>query len=213
MTADIAHDLRNPLTVLSGYLESLHDGKLQPTPERFATMQAEVAHLQHLVEDLRTLSLADSGELKLFLEPTPVADLLNHVAESYRHQAGQNQIELYVEIESDLPNVEIDPARMEQVLGNLLSNALRYTPEGGKVCLSARQADGRLLVSVIDSGRGIPSDILPYIFERSYRGDSSRSGNESGLGLAIAKSIVEMHGGKIEVESTAGFGSRFKISL
>lgn len=212
MTADIAHDLRNPLTVLSGYLESLQDGKLKPTPERFAVMQAEVTHLQHLVEDLRLLSLADSGELKLHPEPTSISELLKRVAEAYRHQAEQSQIGLHVEAELNLPEVSLDPARMEQVLGNLVSNALRYTPQGGKIQLSAKRESGSLSVSVSDNGSGIPADILPYIFERSYRGDESRSGNESGLGLAIAKSIVELHKGRISVESTES-GSRFSIFL
>lgn len=204
MTADIAHDLRNPLTVLSGYLESLQDGKLKPTPERFAVMQAEVNHLQRLVEDLRILSLADAGELKLHLEPTSIPELLNRVAYSYRHQAEQSQIELQVEAEPNLPEVNLDPARMEQVLGNLVSNALRYTPQDGKIRLTANQLNGSLTVSVEDNGSGIPADILPHIFERSFRGDESRSGNESGLGLAIAKSIMELHGGKIWVESHPG---------
>ena len=212
MTADIAHDLRNPLTVLSGYLESLQDGKLKPTPERFAVMQAEVTHLQHLVEDLRTLSLADAGELKLHLEPTSIPELLERVAEAYRHQAEQQQIHLKVEIEPNLPEVDLDPARMEQVLGNLVSNALRYTAADGEIRLEAKQLNGSLSVSVIDNGSGIPAEILPHIFERSYRGDESRSGNESGLGLAIAKSIVEYHGGNIRAESNK-VGSTFHITI
>ena len=212
MTADIAHDLRNPLTVLSGYLESLQDGKLKPTPERFAVMQAEVTHLQHLVEDLRTLSLADAGELKLHLEPTSIPELLERVAEAYRHQAEQQQIHLKVEIEPNLSEINLDPARMEQVLGNLVSNALRYTAADGEIRLEAKQLNGSLSVSVIDNGSGIPAEILPHIFERSYRGDESRSGNESGLGLAIAKSIVEYHGGNIRAESNK-VGSAFHITI
>lgn len=212
MTADIAHDLRNPLTVLSGYLESLQDGKLKPTPERFAVMQAEVTHLQRLVEDLRTLSLADAGELKLHLEPTSIPELLERVAQAYRHQAEQQQIDLRVEIEPNLPEINLDPTRMEQVLGNLVSNALRYTPQGGEIRLEGKQFNGSLSVSVIDNGSGIPAEILPHIFERSYRGDESRSGNESGLGLAIAKSIVELHGGNICAESNK-VGSAFHITI
>lgn len=212
MTADIAHDLRNPLTVINGYLESLQDGKLKPTPERFAVMQSEVQHLQRLVEDLRILSLADAGELKLHLEPTLISDLLNRVAEAYRHQAEQNQIEIKVDAEPNLTEINLDPARMEQVLGNLVSNALRYTSQGGEIRLEAKQLNGSLSVSVSDNGSGIPADILPYIFERSFRGDASRSGSESGLGLAIAKSIVELHGGIIRTESDEN-GTQFIIKL
>jgi signal transduction histidine kinase len=213
MTADIAHDLRNPLTVIGGYLESLKDGKLKPTSERFEVMQSEVRHLQRLVDDLRTISLADAGELKLRLEPTLISDLLNRVAKAYRHQAEQNQIEIKVEVEPNLPEINLDPARMEQVLGNLVSNALRYTPEGGEISLLANQFEGGLVLAIKDSGSGILPEVLPYIFERSYRGDPSRSGNESGLGLAIVKSIVELHGGNIRVENNPERGACFKIEL
>lgn len=212
MTADIAHDLRNPLTVIGGYLESLQDGKLQPTPERFETMRAEVQHLQRLVEDLRTLSLADAGELALQRQPVAPLDLLQHVTTAYQHQAEGAGIHLVVEADPDLQEVSLDPERMGQVLGNLVSNALRYTPEGGEIRLGAKQAEGRLVLSVRDNGSGISTEILPHIFERSYRGDSSRSGNESGLGLAIARSIVEAHGGQIEARSE-GVGSEFLIRL
>jgi signal transduction histidine kinase len=221
MTADIAHDLRNPLTVIGGYLESLQDGKLKPTLERFQVMQSEVQHLQRLVEDLRTLSLADSGELKLYLQPIAPAELLDRVAAAYRHQAEQQQISLKVEIQDNLPEINLDSERMEQVLGNLVSNALRYTPEGGEISLSVNQpfdgaqvqVEGCMVLSVKDNGSGIPPEILPHIFERSYRRDSSRSGSESGLGLAIAKSIVELHGGGIRAESDSENGTRFLIVL
>ncbi|MBI4730728.1 MAG: HAMP domain-containing protein [Chloroflexi bacterium] len=213
MTADIAHDLRNPLTVIGGYLESLQDGKLKPTQERFTTIQAEVQHLQHLVEDLRILSLADSGELALHPRLILSGDLLHRVAASYRHQADKQGLTLWIDVEPNLQEVHLDSERMEQVLGNLVSNALRYTPEGGEIRLIARHATGQVTFIVQDNGRGIGPEILPHIFERSFRGDPSRSGNESGLGLAIAKSIVELHGGKIQVDSKPGEGSRFLITI
>jgi signal transduction histidine kinase len=213
MTADIAHDLRNPLTVLGGYLESLQDGKLTPTPERITIMQAEVQQLQRLVEDLRTLSLADAGELTLRCQSVAPGDLLGQVATAYNNQAEGQGIHLLIEVEPALKEIQIDPERMEQVLGNLVSNALRYTPEGGEIHLSAKQDGSSLFISIQDNGSGIPPQILPYIFERSYRGDPSRSGNESGLGLAIVKSIVELHGGRIQVESRLGEGSHFLIKL
>jgi two-component system, OmpR family, sensor histidine kinase BaeS len=213
MTADIAHDLRNPLTVIGGYLESLQEGKLQPTPEQFAVMQSEVQQLQRLVEDLRTLSLADSGELKLHLAPIKPAELLRRVLKAYCNQAEQRMIKIKIEAEPNLRVIELDPERMEQVLGNLVSNALRFTSKGGEIFLTAKQIEENLTLSVQDNGSGIPPEILPHIFERSFRGDSSRSGDESGLGLAIARSIVELHGGSIQVESRPGEGSRFIITI
>jgi signal transduction histidine kinase len=214
MTADIAHDLRNPLTVVGGYIESLRDGVLKPSPERFATMAAEVEHLKHLVEDLRTLSLADAGELVIHCQPVPPRELMERLAKAYQPQAAQQKINLRLEAGTDLPQIRIDPERMEQVLGNLVANALRYTPAGGQIRLTAAEEQGGIVLSVQDNGSGILPDVLPHIFERSYRGDPSRSGDESGLGLAIARSIVELHGGRITAQSAgAGLGSRFSIML
>jgi signal transduction histidine kinase len=214
MTADIAHDLRTPLTVIGGYVESMRDGVLKPTPERLDTIQAEVLHLQHLVEDLRTLSLVDSGELNIQRSSTPPGELLAHIANIYRHQAEQQKVDLRVEAKADLPEINVDPARMEQVLRNLVSNALRYTPEGGEIVLSARQDSDRLLLLVRDTGAGIMPEVLIHIFERFYRGDAARGGEESGLGLAIAKSIIELHGAIIAARSNGkDKGSEFEISF
>ena len=213
MTADIAHDLRNPLTVIGGYLESLQDGKLKPTPERFATMQAEVQHLQHLVEDLRTLSLAEAGELRLKIQSFAPGELLERARAAYHHQAEARGIRLEIEIQPELNEVLLDPERMGQVLENLVSNALRYTPEGGEIRLKGSRVAGSMILEVQDNGAGISPEILPFIFERSYRGDPSRSENQSGLGLAIAKSIVELHGGVISAESRPGNGSCFSIRI
>jgi signal transduction histidine kinase len=213
MTADIAHDLRNPLTVIGGYLESLKDGKLAATPERFETMQGEVRHLQNLVEDLRTLSLADAGDLVLHFQAVSPRELLQRTAAAYAHQAQQQDVHIRVDAEVDLPDVKLDPERMEQVLGNLVGNALRYTAAGGQISLAARREQGNLLLRVTDNGSGIAEADLPYIFERSYRGDESRSGTESGLGLAIARSIVELHGGSIRAQSGIGEGTQFAIVL
>jgi len=213
MTADIAHDLRNPLTVIGGYLESLLDGKLSPTKERYETMQVEVRHLQHLVDDLRTLSLTDAGELSLYRQPVSLQDLLENALLAYRLQAEQQGITIISEIEPGLPEVLLDRERMEQVLGNLISNALRYTAVDGEIRLMARQAEGRLVLVVRDNGAGIPANVLPYVFDRFYRGDPSRTGSESGLGLAISRSIVEMHGGTIRVDSQPGQGCQFTIDI
>lgn len=214
MTADIAHDLRTPLTVMAGYLEALRDGVLQPSPERFETLHLEAQHLRRLVEDLRTLSLADAGELTLNCELASPASVLEQAAAAYQHQAEQQGIDLRVDAAPVLPHVSVDPDRMAQVLGNLVSNALRHTPAEGRICLGGAHQDRRVLLTVQDTGTGILPDELPHVFDRFYRGDEARGdGGESGLGLAIAKSLVELHGGTISVESLPAQGTTFTITL
>lgn len=214
MTADIAHDLRSPLTVIGGYVESMRDGVLKPTPERLDTIHSEVQHLQRLVEDLRTLSQADAGELTLNREPLAPLALLNRMINSYDHLAAQNQITLRLQAEPGLPELSLDPDRMAQVFGNLITNSLRYTSPGGEILLMAGMEDTRLAFAVQDNGQGIAADSLPYIFDRFYRADPARAqGAESGLGLAIARSIVEAHGGTISAESTLGQGTKVKLAF
>ncbi len=214
MTADIAHDLRTPLAIVSGYIESLRDGVLQATPSRLEAMYQETQHLQRLVEDLRTLSLADAGELKLNRQSVAPQALLEQLAESYRHEAEQKAVVVQVQAEPELPALSADPGRMLQVLGNLVSNALRYTPAGGRIVLSARARGHGVLLAVQDNGTGITPEDLPHIFDRFYRGDKSRQEQgESGLGLAIARSLVELHGGTITAESRVGEGAIFMVTL
>jgi two-component system sensor histidine kinase BaeS len=215
MTADIAHDLRTPLTVLAGYLESLRDGVLKPTRERFDVMHQEAQHLQHLVDDLRTLSLADAGELSLNRQLIPPQDLLERLATAYEHTSRQKNLTLQVQAAPDLPEIQVDVDRMVQVLENLVSNAMRYTPAGGTITLSAKRDQESVLLKVTDTGAGILPQNLPHIFDRFYRADQARqqAEGESGLGLAIAKSIVEAHGGKISAESKPGRGSTFMVAL
>ncbi len=222
MTADIAHDLRTPLSVILGYMEALSEGKLEPSPQTFDIMYAKGRHLQHLIDDLRILALADAGELTLTRRPISPAWLLEHTALTHMMQAEEKGISLRVEEpaaeESSLVNV--DPERMGQVLSNLVSNALRYTPAGGKIVLAQRQNGQKTMMSVADSGAGIDPEDLPHIFDRFYRSDKARSqgsagrqSSESGLGLAIARSIVEAHGGSLTVDSTLGEGACFTITL
>jgi signal transduction histidine kinase len=220
MTADIAHDLRTPLSVIKGYCEGLRDGVLKPTPNTFQTMYQEAEHLSLLVEDLRTLSLADAGELKLTRQRVSPRELLERTAAAHQLRAQEHQVALQVNAEASLPEVNVDPERMAQVLNNLVSNALRYTPAGGQITLAAMEMaatknDNHVHLTVQDTGAGIAPDDLPRIFDRFYRGDASRGQQtgESGLGLAIAKSIVELHGGTITAANALGAGTTFTIVL
>lgn len=215
MTADIAHELRNPLTVMGGYLDAMRAGDLPPTPTRLEAVYEEVQHLERLVDDLRTLSLADAGALSLNRQPLAPADLLKYVAARYEQQAAQKKITLSVQAAGDLPKINADEARMVQVFSNLVSNALRHTPAEGRVRLSANATREGIRFAVADTGEGIRPEDLPRVFERFYRADQSRhAGNgELGLGLAIAKAFAQAHGGKIGVESTPGAGTTFVVDL
>jgi signal transduction histidine kinase len=217
MTADVAHDLRTPLTVLMGYTEPLQEGKLKGTPELYAVMHDEVLHLKHLIEDLRTLSLADAGELRLYRRPVDTKALLERTGLAFMALAEQKGVRLHVEAADNLPLLNVDVERTTQLLKNLVSNALRHTPAGGEIVLSAEfdAAAHRIHLAVQDTGVGIAPDALPHIFDRFYRADKSRerTEGESGLGLAIAKSIVRAHGGTIKAESAPEEGTTFTISL
>ena len=190
----------------------LRDGVLPPSAERYEVMYSEVRHLTHLVEDLRTLSLADAGELSMQPQAVQPRLLLEQTAAAFQHQAAQQQVRLRMEVEEPLPEIWADPARMEQVLDNLVSNALHHTPAEGEIVLSARAAEGGVELRVRDSGAGMDAQTLPQIFERFYRADSARQNSASGLGLAITKSLVELHGGRIGAESPGlGQGSTFMV--
>jgi signal transduction histidine kinase len=215
MTADIAHDLRTPLTVISGYLEALRDESLRPTPARFAAMHDETQVLMHLVTDLHTLALTDAGELPLRLEPVAPQTLLERAAATFAHAAAQSGVTVTVVAPPDLPELVGDPEQLLRVLRNLIGNALHYTPSGGQVTLEAHEGVGAVVLTVADTGRGIAAEHLSNIFERFYRADESRhqATGGSGLGLAIVRSIVEAHGGKVSAQSVIGHGTTFTISL
>jgi two-component system sensor histidine kinase BaeS len=215
MTADLAHDLRTPLSILRGYTEGLQDGRLQGSATLYTIMHGEVQHLQRLVEDLRVLSLADAGELPLNRRSVDPAALLERTGLAYIVQAEQHGVALRVEAPPALPSILVDTDRMTQVLNNLVSNALRYTIQG-EICLSASADEQYVRLQVRDTGGGIAAEDLPYIFDRFYRADKSRQRDDSvasGLGLAITKAIVEAHGGTVVVESAPGSGTTFTIVL
>ena len=215
MTADIAHELRTPLSLILGHAEAVHDGVLQPTHENFEIIREEAIRLEHLVDDLRTLSLADAGELPLQPQTISPARLLEEVANLYRFQTQTKDLALDLDIPSPLPDLEADPGRLTQVLTNILDNAVRHTPVNGHITLAASRTSDGVALFVRDSGPGLPTADLERIFDRFYRADASRVRNEggSGLGLAIAKSIVQAHGGQIRAESEQGKGLTVIITL
>lgn len=214
MTADIAHDLRTPLSVIMGYTESLSDGKFRGSPEIYRIMHKETQHLNRLIDDLRTLSLADAGELPLTRRLVAPRELLGRIAEAHQVQARQKNISLVVKAAEDLPLINVDPDRMVQVLGNLVNNAFRFSPEGGEIGLAGASSAGWLHFQITDTGPGIAPGDLPHVFNRFYKGDASRQyDGGSGLGLAIARSIVEAHDGQIAATSNPGEGTTFTITL
>ena len=219
MTADIAHELRTPLSLIIGHAEAVHDGVLPPSAENFEIIREEAERLEQLVNDLRTLSLADAGELSLDFQPVDINKLISDIKAHYMIPFNQKRISLNFEPAPVTQSVtaNLDPIRFSQVLTNILDNALRYTPEDGHVDISTKQVDTQIEISIQDSGQGVTPEEAAHLFDRFYRADPSRSRNRddggSGLGLAIAKSIIEMHKGKIWAESERGKGLKVLIVL
>jgi two-component system sensor histidine kinase BaeS len=199
LLADVTHELRTPLTALQAQTEGLLDGVYPRDDEHIAPILDQARVMARLIDDLRTVSLAESGALTLHREPTEIAVLLERAAANFAPQAGDAGVSLRVEAPRDVPPIDVDPVRIGEVLANLIANSLRHTPRGGGVALSAeRDAAGGIWIAVRDTGSGIPADVLPHVFDRFYRAGGSRG---SGLGLAIAKGIVESHGGEITADS------------
>lgn len=214
MTADIAHELRTPLTVIQGNLEAVLDGVYPADDEHLEPVLRKTQLLRRLVDDLRTLALADAGELVLHLNPMDLRGLVKRTVGDFLAQARVAGVELSCELQTSPPPVLADAARVEQVIGILLDNALHHTPAGGQITVDLRGVGGESWLSVRDSGAGIPSDAMPHVFERFYRAqpDRNRAGG-SGLGLAIAQAIVTAHGGRIWAESEKGEGTTVTVAL
>ncbi len=215
MTADIAHDLRTPLSILHGYTEAISEGKMTGNPEIYQAMHQQTRHLNYLIEDLRTLSLLDSEEIHFQLDDIDPGRVLSQTKIAFIPLAAKKEIDLILEGPETLPRVTLDPDRLTQVLGNLVNNAIQILPGGGTIWLKAWQEGNELLIEVKDDGPGITKEDLPLIFDRHYKVDRSRGHEEgsSGLGLAITKKLVEAQGGKITVQSEMGQGTAFRITF
>ncbi|HCK66562.1 MAG TPA: hypothetical protein DHW49_09870 [Anaerolineae bacterium] len=217
LTADIAHELRTPLHIIQGNLEGVIDGVYKPTNEHINNTLDETKLLTRLINDLQTLSLAESHQLPLHPTRFLLADLIHDLTSSFSSQAKSLGIHLESNIKDSSSEINADYDRLNQVLSNLISNAIRHTPKDGKILIeteSSTSQERSVRIIVKDSGEGIASEDLPFIFDRFWRGDKSRSGRiNSGLGLAIAKQLIEAHKGSIEVKSEVGKGSEFIIEL
>jgi signal transduction histidine kinase len=219
MTADIAHELRNPLAVQRANLEALQDGVYPLTAENLEPLNEQNRLLTRLVDDLATLALADAQQLRLDVAPADISALTRNVLVRFDSQARAQDVTLvFTEPPSSDPGgwiIPLDAQRIEQILNNLISNALRFTPAGGEIRLSLRRSAGQIVLSVKDSGPGIPADSLPYVFERFYRADRARSREDggSGLGLAIARKLAEAHRGSLTAHNAASGGAEFVLRL
>ncbi|MBA3943742.1 MAG: HAMP domain-containing protein [Herpetosiphonaceae bacterium] len=215
MTADVAHELRTPLTIIKGKLEGVLDGVYPGTPEHIAPVLEEADLLERLIDDLRVLSLAEAGQLALHREEVLLRPLLENVQRSFAAQAASQNVQLTLDDHGELPLIEVDPQRMQQVLGNLVANSLRHTPPGGTIQLRATLQGPHVQLVVTDTGSGIAPDELPHIFDRFWRSDRARSrqGSGAGLGLAIARQLIETQGGQINAQSQLGQGTTITITL
>lgn len=215
LVADVAHELRTPLSHIQGYLEAIRDRVVKPDAATLRSLDEEVTLLSRLVDELQELSLAEAGELKLVFQEEYIDKLVKQTVASWQPQVVAKEISLSTDVPDNLPPVSVDWKRITEVLNNLLENAVAYTGEGGAINVAAAIRDGQVEVCVSDTGEGIPCEDLPNIFERFYRVDRSRARatGGSGLGLTIAKRLVEAHGGTIKVRSERGKGSSFSFTV
>ncbi|WP_405725548.1 HAMP domain-containing histidine kinase [Streptomyces sp. NBC_01537] len=215
MVSDVAHELRTPLSNIRGWLEAAQDGLAEPDPVFVSSLLEEAVQLQHIIDDLQDLAAADAGALRLHLEPVRVDDLLGQVTAAHQGLAETAGITLTVSPAAVSPLLDADPVRLRQAVSNLVSNAVRHTPPGGRVTLRSYVSGDVVAVEVADTGSGIPADEVPHVFDRFWRAEKSRSRSTggSGLGLAIVLKLAEAHGGTADVVSTEGRGSVFTLRL
>jgi len=215
LVADVAHELRTPLSNIRGYLEAVGDGVVAADAATIRSLYEEATLLSRLVDDLQDLALAEAGELKLVFQAEDIAELINRTVAAMQSQVSAKGLLVSIDLSDKLPPVNIDYHRISQVLRNLLENAVAHTVKGEVITVAARQQGSWIEVTVADTGEGIPAEDLPNIFERFYRVDKSRTRatGGSGLGLTIAKRLIEAHSGKIEVQSELGKGSRFSFTV
>jgi signal transduction histidine kinase len=208
--ADVSHELRTPLAVIQGNVEAMMDGVYPADAEHLEPILEATRDLERLIDDLRTLSLAEANRLVLHREPTDLHTLLAEVAAGYRSQAEEAHVQLIVEVADAVPVLDVDPTRFREVVANLLANALRHTSSGGSVDIAARLVGDEVEVTVRDTGSGIPAEDLDRIFDRFYRSPDSPG---SGLGLSIARDLVQAHGGTITATSAPGQGTTIRFTV
>jgi two-component system sensor histidine kinase BaeS len=208
--ADAAHELRTPLSIISGQLEAIEDGIYPADAAHLAPIHEQIAVLEQLIDDMRTVALAEAGALTLKLAPTDLGAAIDHAVAAFQAQATAKGVALGADYPPTLPRAQADEQRVGQILTNLLSNALRHAPDGGKVAVSARVVADKLEVAVNDNGPGIPADLLPRVFDRFVKEPGSTG---SGLGLAICRDLVEAQGGKIDIASDLGRGTTVRFTL
>ena len=215
MVADVAHELRNPLSNIRGYVEAVRDGVLEADEATIGSIHRQTMYLSKLVEDLRLLAETESADFSLDLEPGSMGEVVARSVEAHRPQAQAKGVSLSSSTQTALQEVEMDRTRIEQVLGNLLQNAIRHTPSDGRVDVTVEASESAVKVTVADTGEGISPDDLPHVFDRLFRADPSRTRTTggAGLGLTIARQLVEAHGGSIRAESTPSQGSRFIFEI
>ncbi|WP_328491726.1 sensor histidine kinase [Streptomyces sp. NBC_00414] len=214
MVSDIAHELRTPLSTIRSALEATQDGVIEADQHLTDSLLEEVLLLQHVIDDLQDLAAADAGTLRLYAEQILAEAVLRHVVAAHRAAAEKAGVTLLVD-SAGRPDLWADPLRLRQIVGNLVSNAVRHTPPGGRVTIRASGDDATAVIEVTDTGAGIAEEDLPYVFERFWRSEKSRNRRTggSGLGLSIARKLTEAHGGMLSTGSTPGRGATFTITL